>query len=182
MFHPKHLALALLLPLAGCSFPSDPGPELLLADDFNAENGGVYRLNYTGFANWEVTGGTVDLVGTAPYDDFLPSIQGLYVDLDGTSRAAGTLRSRTRFDLGPGLYRLELHMAGTPRDGQPANTVTISVGDHFRETVTLQSHTPLQRFFRDFRVSSRGAAHLTLEHAGGDDYGILIDDVRFQRL
>lgn len=155
---------------------------MLLREDFEGENDNLYALNYTAFAQWEVVKGTVDLVGSPPFDDFLPREQGMYVDLDGTRRAAGTLQSRKRFTLAPGRYRLELKLSGTPRPDQPPNTVIISVGDAFRESVTLKSYAPLRPFVRTFRVRSSMEAHLTFEHLGGDDYGIFIDDIRFERL
>ena len=173
--------LLLVLPLSNCSSSTAP-PEVLLVEDFNTENGGVYGLNYTGFTNWEVAAGSVDLVGTAPYDDFLPHTQGLYVDLDGTSLAGGLLRSKTAFKLQPGNYRLEFKMAGTPRAGQPSNTVNVSVGSFFHESITLASFAPLSVYVRTFRVSSPGTAHLQFEQLGGDNYGNFIDDIRFERL
>jgi hypothetical protein len=173
--------LLLALPLASCSSPSAPA-EVLLVEDFNAENGGLYQLNYTGFTNWDVTTGSVDLVGTAPFDDVLPTTQGLYVDLDGTTGAAGLLRSKTAFTLEPGTYRLAFKMAGTPRPNQPPNTVNVSVGTFFQETITLESYAPLSAYVRTFRVRSRGTAHLQFEHLGGDNYGNFIDDIRFERL
>lgn len=182
-------ALALLLlTFPGYLFPArapsavHPDPDLLLADDFNGENDGRYQLNYVAFANWEVVDGSVDLVGTAPFDDFLPWSQRMYVDLDGTTKEAGTLRSRKRFQLRPGTYRLEFKMSGTPRPNQFANTMFVSVGDVFRERVTLESYAPLQVYARRFRVSSRTTAHVEFQHLGGDDYGIFVDDVRFERL
>ena len=182
MFHwSRSFALAFLLPLLSCSSSTEP-PEILLLDDFNGENHGRYQLNYMGFAKWDVTSGTVDLVGTAPYDDFLPKIQGMYVDLDGTAKAAGTLRSKTTFDLKPGTHRLEFKMAGTPRPNQPPNTVIVSVGNLFQEKITLQSYAPLETYVRTFEVPSRMSAHLIFRHLGGDDYGNFIDDIRFERL
>jgi len=172
--------LLLALPLA-CSSSTAP-PAVLLVENFNAENGGVYALNYAGFTNWDVTTGSVDLVGTPPYDDFLPHTQGMYVDLDGSSGAAGLLRSKASFDLPPGTYRLEFKMAGTPRDNQPANTVNVSVGEFFHETITLESYAPLSTYVRTFKVRSRGTAHLQFEQLGGDNYGNFIDDIRFERL
>lgn len=184
---PRFLLAAALLPLLSCSArPCTVGaqctPHLLLHEDFEGENDNRYALNYTGFERWEVVDGTVDLVGKPPFDDFLPLSQGMYVDLDGSRKAAGTLRSRQRFTLMRGEYRLTFMMAGTPRPNQPANTVTVSVGDVFRETITLKSYAPLQPFVRTFRVRSRTEAHLVYRHLGGDDYGIFIDDIRFERL
>lgn len=177
----------LLLALVGCAFTRSPtpeivAPEVLLREDFNGENDGRYQLNYTAFANWEVVEGSVDLVGTAPFDDFLPKSQGMYVDLDGTTQRGGTLRTRTLFAFAPGTYRLTLKMSGTPRPNQPANTVTLSVGDLFRQTVTLESYAPLRTYSRTFRVRAPAEARLTFSHAGGDDHGIFIDDIVLERL
>jgi hypothetical protein len=177
------LSVWTLLPLTACNSPSTTAaPAVLLVENFNTENAGLYKLNYTGFVNWNVTSGSVDLVGTAPFDDFLPKTQGLYVDLDGTTKAAGTLRSKQRFELKPGFYRLEFKMAGTPRPNQPPNTMRISVGEAFSETVTLQSYAHLKIFRRTFQVRSTQHANIMFEHAGGDDYGNFIDDIRFERL
>lgn len=151
-------------------------------ENFNTEHGGVYGLNYTGFANWDVPTGSVDLVGTYPYDDFLPTAQGLYVDLDGTTQAGGTLRSKTDFNLQRGTYRLEFKMAGTPRANQAPNTVNVSVGSYFHETITLDSFAPLAVYVRTFKVHSPGTAHLQFQQLGGDNYGNFIDDIRFERL
>jgi hypothetical protein len=104
------------------------------------------------------------------------------VDLDGTTKEAGTLRSRQSFALEPGTYRLGLKLSGTPRPAQPDNTVNVVVGDVFEKTITLRSYAPLQTYVQTFRVSSRTRAHLTFTHLGGDDYGIFIDDIRFERL
>lgn len=182
------LAAAALLPLASCSLATScqPAaacePRVLLEDDFEGENDNRYELNYIDFAHWKVTEGTVDLVGTPPFDDFLPLSQGMYVDLDGTSKNAGTMQSRERFSLAPGRYRLSFSMAGSPRPNQPPNTMSVFVGNLFSETITLRSYTPLQRFDRTFTVRSATSAYLVFRHEGGDDYGIFIDDVRFERL
>ena len=87
---PLVVAMALSASLAACSSATGAGPAVLLVENFNEENGGTYALNYTDFDQWTVSQGTVDLIGTPPFDDFLPTTQGLYVDLDGTSNAAGT--------------------------------------------------------------------------------------------
>ena len=184
--HKILLTAAALLPLLSCS-GNECGPNaacaprVLLQENFEGENGNQSALNYTGFSRWTVVKGGVDLVGSYPYDDFLPPEQGMYVDLDGSMMAAGTLQSQG-FTLAPGSYRLELKMAGMPRPNQAPNTVIISVGNAFTETVTLVSYAPLQPFVRTFSVTSYMQAQLTFEHLGGDDYGILIDDIRLERL
>jgi hypothetical protein len=176
------LLLPLTLLVTACASFSRGPPAVLLADDFDGEHQGVSMLNYDAFANWVVVSGSVDLVGTPPFDDFLPKTQGMYVDLDGTSKAAGTLQSRQSFALTPGEYRLEFKMSGTPRRNQPPNTVLVSVGNHFSERITLESFDPLQTYTRTFDVKRSGSARVTFQHLGGDDYGNFIDDIRFERL
>lgn len=176
--------LALSLAAAGCESGTEPRakPAVLLVEDFNQEGGGTYKLNFNGFTRWTVTGGSVDLVGTYPYDDFLPTTQGLYVDLDGTSQAAGTLETKEALDLPRGTYELRFKLAGTPRINQPANTVIVSLGTDFQEPITLQSYAPLQEFVRTIEVTQGTIGKLRFQHQGGDDYGILLDDVQLARL
>lgn len=171
-------------PAADVPHCGEPGvlAEVLLREDFEGENDQRHRLNYTGFAQWDVVEGTVDLVGTPPFDDFLPTSQGMYVDLDGTSKAAGLLRSKARLSLRPGTYQLEFRMAGSPRPNQPPNTVIVSLGDLFREQITLRSYAPLRPYVRTIRVRARTSAQLAFQHLGGDDYGNFIDDIRLERL
>jgi hypothetical protein len=73
-------------------------------------------------------------------------------------------------------------MAGTPRSNQPDNTVIVSVGSAFTETITLSSFASLTTYVRTFRVQTQQSGYLTFQHLGGDDYGNFIDDIRFERL
>ena len=61
----------------------------IFEDNFDSENGGNGVTNYTGFINWTVTDGTVDLIGNG-YFDFFPG-NGLYVDMDGSTNNAGKM-------------------------------------------------------------------------------------------
>jgi hypothetical protein len=178
-------ALALSVSLAACHSGTGSdraGPAVLLAEDFNQEHGGSFALNYNGFTRWTVASGSVDLVGTPPYDDFLPHAQGLYVDLDGTTQAAGTLETRETFALPPGIYELRFKLAGTPRDNQPPNTVVVSLGTQFQESFTLASYAPLQAYVRTITVTGITSGKLRFQHQGGDDYGLFLDDVELRRL
>jgi hypothetical protein len=175
-------AAALSASLGACSAWMNHPPAVLLAEDFNQENDVRYELNYTRFAQWTVADGTVDLVGTPPFDDFLPVSQGMYVDLDGSTHDAGTLESRTAFDLPRGRYQLTFKLAGTPRPEQPANTVIISLDDAYEETITLESYAPLQTYTKTITVRRDTRARLRFQHLGGDNYGILLDDIELRRL
>jgi hypothetical protein len=186
---PRVMMLALLLS-AGCgdSTGADEGPPpalpevpvgtVLLEDNFDIENGAQGALNWTGFANWMVVDGCVDLHGNG-FQDVQPG-SGLYVDLDGTCRRGGTLESKTEFALEPGDYVLEFGLAGNNRVIEP-DTVTVSLGTLFQEQVVLQRTAKFAQHARDVRVSAATRARIRFVHAGGDDQGIVLDLVRLRR-
>lgn len=182
------MALAVLL--AGCGGATDvdegpppalpvvPAATVLLEDNFDRENGGLGALNWTGFANWTVADGCVDLHGNG-FHDVQPG-SGLYADLDGTCRRGGTLESRTDFALEPGDYVLEFGLAGNNRADEP-DTVTVSLGALFREQLVMQRSTRFAQHTRDVRVAAATTARIRFVHAGGDDQGVVLDLVRLRR-
>ena len=152
--------------------------EALLDDDFNSEHGGEGQLNYSEFANWDLTKGTVDLIGHGFWDVF-PD-HGLYLDLDGSTREAGRLQSRTAFRLESGEYRLEFDLAGSPLSGP--NTVTVSLGRAYSEDFTLAVKEPFRTIARAIPVQTSTSAKLIFAHVGGDNQGLLLDDVKLTQV
>ena len=151
-------------------------------DNFNAENGGAFELNYTDFTQWTVTGGSVDLVGNGTYD-VLPG-NGLYVDLIGSNHAGpGTLTSMN-INLDPGNYQLFFDLAGSNlyKDGND-NTVNVSLGSLFNQSYTLDKFDPFSTHGGNFTVGSNQTVSIVFASAGPDDYiGVLLDNVRLNRL
>jgi hypothetical protein len=147
---------------------------VIFADDFDAETGQPGELDYFGFINWNVTSGSVDLIGNGAYD-FFPG-NGFYVDLDGTSFQAGTLESKTTFTLVPATYRLEFSLAGSQRGD--SNTVVVRLGGVFSEAFTLDAGVPFTTISRDIVVASRTRGKIVFEHSGNDNIGLLLDNVR----
>lgn len=68
---------------------------VLMSNNFDAENGGVTALNYTGFSNMTVASGSVDLVGNGAFGVVCAGNAGACVDLDGTTRQSGVLQTAT---------------------------------------------------------------------------------------
>ncbi|CAN5683866.1 hypothetical protein BH23GEM3_BH23GEM3_14980 [soil metagenome] len=181
-------ALAILMLAAGCRKspiepprldPVDPAT-VLFVDDFDAENGGAGRFNYTAFANWNVQDGCVDLHGNG-FIDVQPG-KGLYVDLDGTCKPskAGTMETKAAFSLDPGSYVLEFWLAGNQRIPSP-DTVLVSLGDLHQEQIVLTRDEPFRLFTRNLTVSTPTTARLRFRNLGGDDQGALLDLVRLRR-
>jgi len=160
---------------------SGPDTELftvILDDNFNSENNGQGTLNYSSFINWEVTEGSVDLIGNGLYD-FFPE-NGLYLDLDGNIRKAGTLKSKNIFKLEPGTYELEFDLAGNPYGGP--NTVNVSLNKLYNKDFTLNKNEPFKNISCQISVPNVTDCHLVFKHTGGDNVGIILDNVRLKKL
>ena len=151
----------------------------IFSDNFNAENGGIGALNYNAFANWSVSGGTVDLIGSPGFFDFFPA-NGLYVDLDGTSFQAGTLTS-IGIPITPGNYVLSFLLAGSQRGD--FNTVHVNVsGGLASSTYSLNSDTPLTLETMSFTVLAPTTINLSFHNADGDNIGLILDNVRLNQV
>jgi hypothetical protein len=118
----KSLAAAIVL-LASIVMAPGVYAAVIFSDNFNGES---QSLNYNGFANWNVTAGTVDLIGTG-FFDFYPG-NGNYVDLDGSTTQLGTLTSNPTF--GPGTYTLSFSLGAYTYQGQyPLEQTLVSIGN-----------------------------------------------------
>ncbi len=157
--------------------PPATAPGVLLQDTFDSENGGRGAGNYAAFANWDVTRGSVDLLGNG-FFDFFPD-HGLYLDMDGSTFLAGRLESKAAFQLDPGAYTLKFDVAGSQRGD--TNTMTVSLGNLYREAFTLNSDVPFETITRIITVDSATAARLVFDHAGGDNIGLLLDNVVLEK-
>jgi hypothetical protein len=144
---------------------------IVFQDNFNGENGGSGALNYTGFANWTVTGGSVDLIGNG-FFDFQPG-NGLYVDMNGSTGQGGTIATTTVF--APGTYTVTFDFAGSARG--PDGIVTVTLGD-LTQTITLSSSTPFTTQTLTANVSNAGTLNLTFASGiPGGNAGGLLDNV-----
>jgi hypothetical protein len=152
---------------------------VLLSDNFNLENGGSWALNYSGFANWDVSNGTVDLIGDGSSWPYLPPGNGLYLDMDGSTGDAGKITTKTSFDLTPGVsYVLSFDLAGNQiRDTSETITVQIATGTVLDKTYTVFRTDPLTTITEIFTVAEATSGKLSFEVAGGDNVGPLLDNV-----
>ena len=110
------------LTVLGLSISQPVAAATLLEDNFDAENSGTGTLNYSGLANWDVTDGSVDLIGNG-FFDYLPG-NGLYLDLDGSTGNAGKLESKTTYSFNPGdIVELKFNLAGSLIPVDAARTI-----------------------------------------------------------
>lgn len=148
---------------------------VVLTDDFDVETLG---FNYTGFANWTVSDGTVDLIGSPAFYDLYPG-NGRYVDLDGSTDNAGILTTTVSF--APGSYVLTFLLGGNQR-GFPADTVFVSFGaDNLTPLgITLSSGDPLA--LQTITFTSALGGTLSFDHAGNDNVGLILDNVTLDQV
>lgn len=153
-------------------FKSAQASTVLLQDNFDSETLGLSSPSLT---NWTISDGTVDVIGNPNFFDLRPG-NGRYLDLDGSSRNAGKITSKTTFSFNPGDFiTLQFDLAGSQRSD--SNSVTVSLGSLFSETFTLSSSVPFGTITRTFNPTSATNAQLMFDHAGGDNLGLLLDNV-----
>jgi hypothetical protein len=168
--HPgKRLLLAGVCALVFGLTASPVRADIILQDNFNSENGGVGALNYAGFANWNVTGGTVDLIGNG-FFDFYPG-NGLYVDLDGSTLMPGLLSSKITFP--PGTYLLQFDLGGSQRG--TSENVTVSLGS-YSEVFHRNSGDPLALVTRTITTTIPGSLSFQNDN-DFDNIGAILDNV-----
>ena len=172
-------AVLVLLMLVSLTFSSSQlSAQVVFQDDFNAENGGVGAAAYNGFAQWTVSDGSVDIIGNG-FFDFYPG-NGLYVDLDGATADAGKLTS-TPIALSAGTYMLKfaLGYAGGFGNDQFALTLGPHYSEVFAKTGT-EDMSVLHPITRSIVVGGPGLESIVFDHAGGDNFGLVIDNVSLE--
>lgn len=163
--------------LSLCAVPSADAA-ILFADNFETES---YGTNTT-LDNWSVSDGTIDVVGTGFFPGLCDPASGSSpspahcVDMDGSTGNAGTITSNLSFNFLPGSYTLSFWAAGNQR-GTPSDSMAVSIGSLFSGTLSLNPADPWMHFINTFTVLAPETAPIVFNHAGGDNVGILLDDV-----
>jgi uncharacterized protein (TIGR03382 family) len=142
--------------------------DVIFSDNFNSY---AYQLNWVPPANWTVTSGSVDLIGQTTPFDFYPG-NGRYVDLDGSTGAAGTLRTIMSF--APGTYAVSFDLGGNARNDGPKTTV-ISLGNVSTD-ITLASNAALALYSITFTTTG-GALSFADLSGGNGNIGNILDNV-----
>ncbi len=151
-----------------------PGTTTQFFDFFLFDNGGQPAPDYNAFFQWNVSGGTVDLLG-GRVPGATDQANGRFVDLDGGN--AGRFATRTGQVFLPNVvYNLRFDYFST--DGRD-NAATVTIGSQtFRVATRARG---LQSFSRDLSFALPTTAPLVFQDAGNDGNGIGIDNVLLSR-
>ncbi len=144
---------------------------IILSENFNSvPTGGAVTGSVGAFS---ITRGSVDVLANGDFGLPCAGGAGRCLDLDGTTGLAARLESAT-LTLAPGNYTLQFDLAGSQRGD--TNSVTVSLGS-FSEIFILPSDAPYSTITRNLVFSTSISASLIFDHAGGDNIGLLLDNV-----
>ncbi len=150
------------------ALPSFAG--VILSDNFE---GNGYALNTTP-SGWTVTNGTVDVIGPG-YFSGLCANGTKCIDMDGSTHNAGDL-SRSFSTIQGATYELTWDMNGNRR-GYGPDSMVVSVGSA-SQLYTLASNGALATYMLSWVAPTTGTASIMFSHQGGDNVGILLDNVQ----
>lgn len=177
---------------------------VIFSDGFDAENGGITASNYTGFAHWTVSDGSVDIIKSGDYGLPCHGGSGACVDLDGSSGDAGILKSSNLAFSSGDLVEISFRLSGNQRSGFPTDSVAfrlvfgqitdvlgLTKGGAFAasgpsnlygitgttDTLVLASSDPYGLFELSFVSATTGLMAISFENAGGDNVGAMLDTV-----
>lgn len=131
--------------------------------------------NFNNFTQWSVSNGTVDLVANGDWGLQCAGGAGKCVDLDGSNGNAGTLSS-TNFALAAGNYVLSFAVSGNQRGGA-SDSMTLALGGFINDSISLSWNAPWQTVNYAFTVNSASNNFISFNHDGGDNIGIMLDNV-----
>lgn len=159
----KSIAIAVLATASAFSHAST-----IFSDNFESNAFG-YNLTPNG---WTVSNGTVDVEGCRV-------VSGKCIDLDGTSFDAGVL-SKTFSLIAGTTYTASFELAGNQRGfmgpSYAFDTGTVSFGtQNFNYRVAASAGFSLYQL--TFTPSASGSYGLSFANSGGDNVGVLLDNV-----
>ena len=151
---------------------------VLFEDNFDAELGSA--LNFTGWANFSVTDGTVDKVASGAFGINCVGNSGTCVDLDGSTSNAGRFQSVSFFLPSTQDLTLSFDISGNQRSG---SSDTVDFGFVFGGvdtpfSVTLAPSAPFSTVTRTISGAAAGNWSVFFANQGGDNLGAILDNVR----
>lgn len=142
---------------------------VIFSDNFDTE----FKELDAPLNNWNVTNGTVDVIGTGFYELAGP---GTYLDMDGSIKNGGRIETKTPFSAIEGLlYQLSFSFAKNA-----ANAETLNFGfAGWADTLNLPTGplTVFQPAVYTFTAVSTGQFSLFFEDLSNDNQGVLLDNV-----
>ena len=144
---------------------------LIFEDNFDSYTAGI---PWVAEGPWTIFDGSVDLIGTS-WD--LLTGNGLYLDMDGSTYDAGLITTGP-IALAPGDYTLSFDIAGNQRGGGVDSVyVRVGGGSLYGNLFSVAQDIPFTLETVSFTVTTATSATISFEGIGGDNVGVLVDNV-----
>ena len=104
---------------------------------------------------------------------------GKCVDLDGSTGNAGILAS-SLLSLAAGSYTFSFDISGNQRN-HSSDSMTMSLGGFLTQSFNLAASDPWATKIYNFTVASATSNYILFNHVGGDNVGIMLDNVSLTR-
>lgn len=142
-------------------------------ESYAAPSGSALLVSAPGtFGPWTVNAGSIDILNNYPG---LPCHTGNQcLDMDGSTNAAGTI-SQSFAGVAGTTYTLAFWYSGSQRGD--VNSMTVTLGTQSVAITNVPSNLPWTQAGFSFTPSANGPVTLQFAHSGGDNVGILLDDV-----
>jgi len=153
----------------------------IFTDNFN----GVSSSLNTAPAGWQVVNGTVDTIANGGFGISCRGATGGCVDLDGSTSNAGNLRTTATFGFSSGVdYSLTAYLSGNQRGGA-SDSLTFGISDGSSNLCStavsgVAASAPFAQYTCFFTAASNFSGFIFFDHAGGDNLGMILDDVRLE--
>ena len=155
----------------------------VFTDNFN----GVSSSLNTAPAGWQVVSGTgtVDTIANGGFGIICLGATGGCVDLDGSSSNAGYLRTTATFGFSSGGdYSLTAYLSGNQRGGS-SDSLNFGISDGSSNLCStavsgVAPSAPFAQYTCFFTAASSFSGFIFFDHAGGDNIGMILDDVRLE--
>lgn len=177
----------------------------VLTDNFDSEAGGGSVLNYAGYTNFDVLDGTVDQIHSGYAGISCVGGAGGCVDLDGSTRNGGTMRTKSSFGFNAGdIVTLSFDLSGNQRGGSdefsfgflfdsPVDALNafvgeaigpglVSVGDFLATSTltsgvaSLPSGAPYTHYSIRFTGGAAGSLKAYVATSSADNVGPILDN------
>ena len=146
---------------------------LIFEDNFDSYTAGI---PWVAEGPWTIFDGSVDLIGIGTSWDLLTG-NGLYLDMDGSTYDAGLITTGP-IALAPGDYTLSFDIAGNQRGGGVDSVyVRVGGGSLYGNLFSVAQDIPFTLETVSFTVTTATSATISFEGIGGDNVGVLVDNV-----
>ncbi len=168
------------------SVPVTHAAVILFSDNFDGDAAGSV-LNFTGFANWTVVGGTgtVDYIRSGGFGISCAGGIGGCVDTDGSTGNSGRMLSNSTFNFVFGeTYRLFVDVSGNQRGGRDELSFGLVGPGSVSTSLALGSSDPFTTESLGYAPGSgfAGSYQIFIEGSSNDNIGPIIDNVRLECL